>query len=387
MKKVGALALFVLCVLVTAASAQAADISQDEPGHVEKCEVGRTDYSSDMAKVTRYPDGGSTYTFSYGDEGNTETIGQPPQGFDPLKASDEEVARYSFPPRPGDAEGKDVTQQSLSDWEGLVSGFKEAGPPITCEGPVDPGSTNSEPVQNSPLYNQHWAGHMVHSNEGERSVATFGHFYEPSGNAYASCKSTALVSNWLGLGGWNGSGKLLQSGTGTATNNQHTIWWQGYWEEGNGKRGGLEPQYFMEKVPFEANSYMGFYTGYNLAEYKAYFYLSNESTGVTWPIATGLAPKYYDGSSAESITERPGNGKKEPEFGYYPLLNFNHETFWNIKWQNSYNEVRNIGEASFYTWHADIKMTNNGTLGGLLLAEPSGLSLYQNYDMWYDHCQ
>jgi hypothetical protein len=128
---------------------------------------------------------------------------------------------------------------------------------------------------------------------------------------------------------------------------------------------------------------MGFYAGYNLAEYKAYFYLSNESTGVTWPIATGLAPKYYDGSTAESITERPANGAG----GLYPLLNFNYETFWNIKWQNNYNEVRNIGENSYYSWHQNITMTNNGAWGGVLLAQPSGLSLAQNYELYYHDCQ
>jgi hypothetical protein len=175
MKKMGALALFVLCVLALASTAQADGTTQDEPGHVEKCEVGRTDYSSDMAKVVHYPDGGSTYTFAYGDEGNTETIGQPPQGFDPLKASDEELARYSFPPRPSAVNDKEVTQQSLAQWEGLVSKFEKAGPPSTCEGPVDPGSTNDEPVENT-LYSKGWAGHMNHEGEGERTVATFGAF-------------------------------------------------------------------------------------------------------------------------------------------------------------------------------------------------------------------
>jgi hypothetical protein len=208
-------------MLALAATAQAADTNQDEPGHVEKCEVGRTDYSSEMAKVTRYPDGGSTYTFSYGDEGNTETIGQPPDGFDPTKASDEELARYSFPPRPSVENGKDVTQQSLADWEDLVGNFKKAGPPITCEGPVDPGATTDEPVENT-LWSKGWSGHITYNGAGiERTVATFGHFYEPSGNAYASCKSNALVANWLGLGGYY-SGKLHQWVSTPATTSPNT---------------------------------------------------------------------------------------------------------------------------------------------------------------------
>jgi len=119
MKRFGALALFAICALVPAA-AQAADNNPDEPGMVGKCKSGQTDYSTDMAKVTKYPDGGSTYTYGYGNEGETYTIGQPPPGFRPEKASDEELERYSFPPRPTDVGGKGWTEESLSEWEDLV---------------------------------------------------------------------------------------------------------------------------------------------------------------------------------------------------------------------------------------------------------------------------
>lgn len=333
------------------------------------------DYSTDMAKVTKYPDGGSTYTYRYGNEGETYTIGQPPPGFRPEEASDEELERYSFPPRPTDVGGKGWTEESLSEWEDLVSGYKEAAPPVACEGPSAPYSTNGDPIEYA-LNSNDWAGHMqkpIFSNPEERAVATIGHFYEPSGNAYASCKSNALVSNWMGLGGW-GTGRLIQAGTGTATNNQHTAWW-----EAISPGESLPPQYYPALI-FGPSSYMGFYAGYNRALLRADFYLSNESTGQVIPVSAGLGEKYYDGSSAEAITERPGNEKG----GNYPLLNFNYETFWNVTYQNAFNEVRPIGVGPY---HAQIWMTNSGTPSGTLLAHPGSLSLEQNYSMYYSNCQ
>lgn len=374
MKKRGALALSLFSVLVVAASSQAADNQPDGPGMAEKCESGRTDYSIAMAKVTRYPDGGSTYTYRYGTEGETYTIGQPPPGFRPEKASDDELHRYGFPPRPVDVGGKEWTQESLTEWENLVSGYKEAAPPVACEGPIAPYSINNEPVEYA-HWTKAWAGHIQHvEGFGERAVATIGKFYEPSGNAYPSCKENALVANWMGLGGFENE-SLIQAGTGTATNNQHTAWW-----EALAPSGSLPPQYYPALV-FGPSSYMGFYAGYNKAELKAYFYLSNESTGQVIPVVAGLGEKYYNGSTAEAITERPAGKEKGTN---YPLLNFNWETFWNVTYQNNYNLVSPIG--SGYN-HQSVYMTNTGTPLGKYLAEPSGLELNQNYSMYYHGCQ
>ena len=169
---------------------------------VEKCDNGQYEYSTDMAEVKHYPDGGSTYTYEYGSEGETYTIGQPPEGFRPEDASDEELARYAFPPRPVDTGAEGWTYDSIREWEALVSGYKEAAPPVACEGPVAPYSTNDEPVEYI-QYSRNWSGWGGRAEPGfERWVAAIGRFYEPSGNAYASCKSHALVANWVGLGGW-----------------------------------------------------------------------------------------------------------------------------------------------------------------------------------------
>jgi Peptidase A4 family len=371
MKKAARVFLIAFCVVSLSASVAEAD--SETPGVVEKCNSGQTGYSTDMAEVRKYSDGGSTYTYRYGGEGETFTVGQPPAGFDPEKSSDKDLERYSFPPRPEDVGGKDWSHQSIEEWESLVANYKEAAPPVACEGPVAPYSTNDEPVEYT-QYAKNWSGWGGSSEPGfERYVAAIARFYEPSGNAYSSCKSNALVANWVGLGGWH-STSLIQAGTGTATNNQHTAWWMAL-----SSSGGIGPVYYPE-LSFGPSSYMGFYAGYNINENKAYFYLSNESTGQVIPVVVGMAPKYYDGSTAEAITERPGTG----EGTYYPLLNYNYETFWNVSAQNNYNTVQNIGET--YS-PIRIHMTNTGTAHGTLLASVSSLSLSQNYSNYYHACQ
>ena len=125
---------------------------------------------------------------------------------------------------------------------------------------------------------------------------------------------------------------------------------------------------------------MGFYAGYDIYEGKAYFYLSNESTGQVIPVVAGMSSKYYEGNTAEAITERVATTKET----LFPLLNYNYETFWNVTAQNNYNVVKNIG--STYS-PMRIHMTNSGGSGGTLLADVSPLSLSQNYSNYYHGCQ
>jgi hypothetical protein len=176
----------------------------------------------------------NTRTYRFGDGKMTFTVGQPPPGFRPEQATDEELERYGFPPRP-------ATAAQLQQWTELMTNYKGAAPPAACEGLVAPYSTTNEPVEYGKYYTKTWSGYLARSAEGggRRLVAAFGHFYEPSGNAYPSCKSNALVANWLGLGGYF-TGRLIQAGTGTATNNVHTAWFT-MARRRSPLRSGLEP--------------------------------------------------------------------------------------------------------------------------------------------------
>ena len=367
MKRWGVVALFAVGVFASnGGSAQAAAESgtPEVAGTVPKCE-GDKQYGTAAAKVTTYLDGGSSYTYRYGDGSMTMTIGQPPDGFQPEKASDGELAQYGFPPRPANEKG-------LREWGELMSSYKSAAPPVACEGAVPPSLDNSSQVEYETKYAKGWSGYVAESVPApHRFVAVRGNFYEPSGNAYASCKSNALVSNWVGLGGRN-TERLIQTGTGVATNDVHSAWFAEV-------SGASYYQVNFPELAFGAGSFMEFYAGYNLAESKAYFYLENGSTGQTIPVVAPLGSKFYDGSTAESITERPGNGAG----GKYPLLNFNYMTWWNVTVQDELNYVYEM-EALI---HSRLVMTNTGTSTGTLLANPGGLSVGQNYPNTYYGCQ
>ncbi len=253
-----------------------------------------------------------------------------------------------------------------------MSSYKSAAPPVACEGAVPPSLDNTgASVKYATRYTKNWSGYSAESVAHHRFVAVRGTFYEPYGNSYPSCKSNALAANWVGLGGQNSS-SLIQTGTGVATNDVHTAWWAIL-------AGSYYYQMNYPELVFQAGSYMEFYAGYNLSEEKAYFYLENGSTGQTIPVVTSIGTQFYDGSTAESITERPGTGSGT----YYPLLNFNYMTWWNVTVQDELNNVYEIGDLI----HSKDTMTNSGLRGGTTLSSPGGLSLFQNYYNYYYQCQ
>ena len=145
---------------------------------------------------------------------------------------------------------------------------------------------------------------------------------------------------------------------------------------------GTQYHSIYEPLVFEAGSPMEFYAAYNASIETAYFYLENAWTGEVILAEMHLGTNYYDGASAESITERPGTG----EGTHYPLLNFGEITWWSVTVQNLNNVVSNIGEVN----NLQIEMTSTGKKEvpiAQLLALPGALSLNQNYPEYYYHCQ
>jgi hypothetical protein len=345
------------------------DDAGDLIGHARTCESGQAWYDPSIARVVRYPDGGSSYTYRVGegDEETTLTIGQPPKGFRPETATKGNLARYSFPARPEEERDREA-------WREIVSGYKSAAPPLICEGPSSPEFGYPEGVEYSTLTaSRNWSGYMANApGQPGHFVAARGTFYEPSGNAHISCRSNALVANWVGLGGWN-TEALIQAGTGTATNNVHTTWT--VWTAGMSYVDNYYPG-----LAFGAGSYMKFYSGYNKATETVYFYLENGSTGQVIPVSAKISRNYYDGTSAESITEAPSISHE-----VQPLLNYDYITWWNVTVQNLNNRVANIGEVN----NLQIEMTRYGNKEvptTELKALPEVLSLDQNYGNSYYHC-
>jgi hypothetical protein len=271
-------------------------------------------------QITKIEGGGKKYSYQIPGLPEDEylTVSEPPKGFEPMKASDAELEIWGFPPRP-------PHESELERWRELVGSYREAVVSPGCTEPKAANTTVGEWV--SP----NWSGYVaVQENNPYKWHAVIGEFYEAA-NRGPSCNGGAQVSQWVGMGGVY-SGRFIQTGTTLNTAGAAWAWIEFY-------AGQYHPgQYVIPNFPVSEQNLMQFYAGYNLSLQTAYFYATNVSTGQTILTQTVLGPQFYDGSSAEWITEAPyvvGNG---PEYER-PLLNYGEITWWNNTAQNEANEV------------------------------------------------
>jgi hypothetical protein len=73
-----------------------------------------------VSYITEFEDGGRDYVYIIDDIEHHCLV--PPEGFSPLTATDEELARYCFPPRPTD-------EAQLKQWENQMKYYKSTPAP------------------------------------------------------------------------------------------------------------------------------------------------------------------------------------------------------------------------------------------------------------------
>jgi hypothetical protein len=117
----------------------------------------------------------------------------PPPDFNPLTASDAQLAEYQFPSRPSDP-------TALAQWERFMSIATPVAPPATL--------AESPNVRNAVGYSKNWAGYYNKNNTYNTAVA----YYNEPQISSSTCTSPA-ESVWTGLGGVNNSNALGQAGT------------------------------------------------------------------------------------------------------------------------------------------------------------------------------
>lgn len=118
------------------------------------------------------------------------------------------------------------------------------------------------------------------------------------------CNSTSKMSIWAGLGGWNPRYRLIQMGTDSNIGSQSPFFW---WEI-------LNPGYDTHEVSMPPSVSNGNYVGAK-AQYSG-----GVATFTAWNFTTGAyntasvssvngqsVSAYYDGSTADFISERPFN--------------------------------------------------------------------------------
>lgn len=261
------------------------------------------------AAVSRRADGGENYTYNV--NGDTTVFPVPKKGFDPLTASDEELEENAFPARPKDA-------AALNRWEDTMKYYKET---------VTPGIEIKKdmPKKATIVWNkvsQNWSGYVANTDSGsagDQWVAVEGDFTQVGdlggSTYYVNDDNSSIVSTWVGLGGENcvnGRYRLVQAGTDLTINGQgqseFCVWYE-YLNSITGEElsEGVYPvvcNFLSVHKLDKIHVYVSFETANNRCD----FYVLDETTGqAAQSYILGMVDheKYYDGSTAEWINEKP----------------------------------------------------------------------------------
>ena len=266
-----------------------------------------------------------------------------PSTFQPLLATDGDLAAFGVPPRPRSSE-------SRAEWTSLMSAWRWAPDAGLCVGPE--GLTFSSHINGS------WSG-MVASAGSTTWNTVAGWFTQPSFNS-AGCSSSSEAS-WVGLGGY-GSPDLVQDGT---YMEQGPRYWA-FYEYLNLAHS--NPPITLSSVSVNPGNVFYSYVFFQSSTSKVEFYVQNETNGTHQTVWLSNASSYYDGHAVDFIDERP----------WISLPNFS-----SIPWSNA-------GEGELDgSWHNlgdQSPSTQIMETGSTLRAEPGGMLTSTSFkDYWY-HC-
>lgn len=142
------------------------------------------------------------------------TAPAPPSGFDPLTASDGELATYGFPPRPD----RNVSARAYAAWEGAMKASKHRiSPMLKLTNIFHKPNVAVGTIQNSQAYSTNWSAYVVPTSAtsyGSTSIqSVIGLYVVPiAEQALGTCTGgTDYEATWVGIDGW-GSNDVLQGG-------------------------------------------------------------------------------------------------------------------------------------------------------------------------------
>jgi hypothetical protein len=315
--------------------------------------------ATDNPQITNIEGGGKKYSYALpGDNGEYITVNEPPEGFEPLTATDQELQKWGFPPRPSNAAG-------MERWDELVGGYKEAHYHAACR-QTDKAKAHSYLGEAEP---SNWSGYEDVASNQRKWHGVFGRFYQPTN--HGSCSTAARVASWVGLGGdpnYPGGERFFQAGTETRASGYTQGWIEWYSANHNFY---YEPMTYKggEQFVIEQGNYirMSIYYNYELEIY--YVYITNDHTGETELFEGHISRAFYDGGTAEWVDEAPGE---------LPLLNFKEIGWYNAQTQNASNEVLPASSATY--------VKDEGGTKSNLTMWPGSMWSGENWTDFYYHC-
>jgi hypothetical protein len=143
------------------------------------------------------------------------SVAAPPKGFDPIAASDQELAYYGFPPRPDAVAAPKV----FESWRKAMSAPKtRIVPALETTGIYHgPARLKAESAQNGVLKSYNWSGYVNTNGVKKYSASSFSavnaNFVVPIAHpAFGTCSGMPVYgANWVGIDG-DGSSDVLQAG-------------------------------------------------------------------------------------------------------------------------------------------------------------------------------
>lgn len=266
--------------------------------------------------VTELPDGGKIYTYII--DGVENNFPVPPDGFDPLTASDETLATYGFPERPEDP-------AELSEWTENMSCYESTPIPEieqtdrmhnVLQPAVNIRSLPANDITNATSYSYNWSGYIAQGGTNEFAQVQ-GDFVQPT--IQSGCASNTYESTWVGLGGTN-SGKLVQTGTAmnTSGGGRNYYAWYEYLSPSH-----PNPEIRFNSITVRAGDRIHCYCSFQRANGVFNAYVANNTNGTSQSVIVNISSsEFYDGTSAEFINEAPSVGGSIARLTNYGTTNW-----------------------------------------------------------------
>ena len=236
------------------------------------------------------------------------TIAAPPQGFNPLNASDQDLEYYGFPPRPNEVEAP----KAFARWQKAMTASKlRVSPKLEMTnnfaGPAKM-KAGAAPSSGSASTSYNWSGYVNTNGVTKYGSSSFYYIIADyvvpvATQAYGACTGGWDYSvTWAGIDGW-GSGDVLQAGneadaycSGSTKSAYYSAWYE--WYPNGWTR--------ITSLPIVPGDDL-FVEVWNTTSTAGHAYLVNYNTNqyviinFTAPSGTQLV-----GNSAEWVVERPG---------------------------------------------------------------------------------
>jgi hypothetical protein len=295
---------------------------------------------------------------------HNQIVNVPPANWNPLKASDEELRKYAYPPRPTNSE-------EFHAWESIVSGGKWIKPEFKKSGILHERPKRNKIENAQYQYGNYWSGVM---NKASASRVT-GQWVIPSAFYSDITKRPAYNSEWIGIGGSDVTYDLIQAGTNCDAMSIATFDYSAWYEIlGTGAPTGGAVN--IPNFQTSAGDTMYEDISYNPNTKLASFYIYDVTSGYVTSFSVNLVSTSNLTTSAEWICERQRVGGNP---AYY-LTKYGTANFSECQWGQYNTGVSYVSPTSPNLVYCYVQGTN-GTI-----SNPSTVGSTGNFSCtWYGY--